>query len=197
MAPFVCVVAVLMVLVLAPASPAQTDGLLYADDLVVVDGTGRQVGSAWPVSDSGWIQQDSFHMAVEFRLGSTPVIVHLRPYWFGPDGFMPPDLRFSGAGCTGQTLIDAYYAPSTIGWGEGWYRFNAVAGPQSTVYVQSGPIRSRTARSRRTSDGVCTELVTTQPMALLKATEIHLADHFVPPFRVLTRGQTPVPRKTP
>src|SRR5688500_15281419 len=175
MLSFVSVLAVLVVLLLTAVPHARADGLLYADDLIVVDGTGRQVGSAWPVSDYGWIQQGSYHMAVEFRLGTIPVIVHLHPYWFGPDGFMPPDLWFSGAGCTGQTLVDAYYAPSSIGWGEGWYRFNAVAGPRSTVYIQSGPIQTRTAKSRRTSEGgVCTDERTTHPMALLKPTEIHL-----------------------
>src|SRR5688572_22862691 len=129
MLSFVSVLAVLVVLLLTSVPHVRADGLLYADDLVVVDGTGRQVGSAWPVSDYGWIQQGAYHMAVEFRLGSIPVIVHLHPYWFGPDGFMPPDLRFSNPGCTGQLLIGGYYAPtSTEGWGEGWYRFNAVWG---------------------------------------------------------------------
>lgn len=186
MAPFVSLLAVLVLALLAPA--AQADRLLYVDDLAVYDATGRQVGSAWPTSDAVWLGELASYLVVEFRLGSTPVIVRLRPHWVDPDGFETTWLRFPNRGCTGQTLVDAY-------WGEGMNRFTAVAGPRSTVYVQSGPVRERTARSSRNSEGVCeNHEPLTHGMAPLRATLVHLADHFVPPFTTRTRGQTPVPR---
>jgi hypothetical protein len=167
--------AVVVLLLLAPV--AQADTLLYVDRLAVVDGTGRQVGTAWPSAEG---RPD--YMYVEFRVGSTPVIVLV-----GPDRFEPNALRFSDPGCTGQALL-------TAPWGEGSTPFTAVAGPRSTVYVQSGPVRERTARSTLSSTGVCRDSAPLRSdMAPLRAVT-DLADHFVPPFTLQERARTPVPR---
>src|SRR5687768_8881022 len=77
MTPLVPVLATLVLLLLAPA--VQANRLLYVDDLAVYDATGRQIGSAWPTSDSPWVDFGHGYMVVEFRLGSRPVILQFRP----------------------------------------------------------------------------------------------------------------------
>lgn len=180
---------------------AHADGLLYVDHLAVYDATGKQVGSAWPVSDAIWHGEWAYYLVVEFRLGTTPIMVELRPHWTDPEGFETTWLRFPNPGCTGAPMVDAYPAAYRA---SGFSPFStvspmtAVVGPRSTVYVQSGPIRERTARSTRDGQGVCDDHEPrTWGMAVLKATTTHLADYFVPPFTTRTRGRTPVPRGTP
>ena len=172
----VSLASLLALVFLAPAVHADT--LLYADPLVVYDGAGRQVGSARATPAGGvW--------EVEFRWGSTPVIVTL-----GPGGFGSAWLRFLNPGCTGQPRVDAFYGEL--------YRYTAVVGPRHTVYVQSGPVSTGTARSTRRHDGVCHEHdPTTDLFVPVKATIVHLADHFIPPFTARTRARTAVPVVAP
>ena len=174
---------------------AHADGLLYVDHLAVYDATGRQVGSAWPVSDAVWLGERGYYLVVEFRLGTTPVVVPLRPHWTDPDGFETSWLRFPNPGCTGAPMVHAFpgLSPFTT-----LTPITAVAGPRSTVYVQSGPIVQRTVRSTLDGQGVCADHAPqTGRVAVLKATTTHLADYFVPPFTTRTRGRTPVPREVP
>ena len=124
-------------------------------------------------------------MEVEFRYGSVPVIVRV---W--PDRFYQDLLRFTGRGCTGHPLKSALEGEL--------YRYTAVAGPRSTVYVQSGAVRARTTRSTLTADGVCHDHSADQDLTVpMRATDINLADHFVPPFTTRTRGRTAVPLTAP
>lgn len=177
MGPLVSLASLLALVFLAPAVHADT--LLYADHLAVYDGTGRQVGSSWPTSTG-----EDFTF-VEFRLGSTPVIVHLRR-----DGFVSTWLRFSNPGCTGQARVDAFEGEL--------YRYTAVVGPRKTVWVQSGTVRARTARSTLAPDGVCHDHDPIRDLsAPVKATAVDLADYFVPPFTTRTRARTPVPGVAP
>ena len=172
------------------APDAHADGLLYADRLAVYDSTGTQVGSAWPMSEVVWKGFPGHGVVVEFRVESTPVIVRLRKPWSPPAGFQPVPVRFSSPGCRGSALLDANEEDMTP--------FTAVTGPRNTVYIQSGPVRQRTARSIRSWDGVCEDTVPlTWEMALMSATRTHLNDYFVPPFTIRTRGTTPVPRRAP
>ena len=188
MTSLAALLAMCLVALLAPA--AHADGLLYVDRLTVHDSTGAQVGSAWPMSDAMWLGGPGFDIVVEFRAGSTPVIVQLRKPWFPPAGFQSIPMRFSSPGCRGSALLDAFR--------DGMTPFSAVTGPRNTVYIQSGPVRQRTARSSRNWDGVCEDHeAQTRSMALMSATTTHLNDYFVPPFTVRTRGTTPVARETP
>jgi hypothetical protein len=78
------------------------------------------------------------------------------------------------------------------------YPYTAVAGPRHTIYIQSGRVAVRTARSALTSDGVCNDHEPIEDvMAILQATSTNLADHFVPPFTIRTIARTPVPLATP
>jgi hypothetical protein len=168
--------AVLAVVLLA--LPARAATLVYAEKIIIQDGAGRQVGSAWPTGHAGILY-------AEFRIGSRPVIVAL-----GADGFGASFLRFSEPGCAGPPMVGAFEGEL--------YPYTAVAGPRSTVYIQSGPVAVRTTRSTLTSDGVCIDHEPFEDfMAILKATSTNLADHFVPPFTIRTIGRTPVPPATP
>jgi hypothetical protein len=181
MGQFVPLLALLVLVLLAPAAQAgeRGDALVYADHLAVYDGFGTQVGSSWVPSD-GFFPGVGF-MYVEFRHGSTPVIVRLRT-----DGFQFDAVRFSQRGCTGDALFDA-----------DWYH-SAVAAPHGTVYLHAGPLRQRTVKSTLNTRGRC---ITHEPYRAntvpLMATTVHLADYFVPPFVTRTRGRTPVPRGAP
>jgi hypothetical protein len=169
--------ALLAVALLAPAAAADT--LFYADRLTVHDANGRMVGSAWPASGGMNV------IIVEFRRGSTPVIVGVRP-----DGFIRGFLRFPNAGCTGQPLVDAF-------WGE-LYRYTAVVGPRSTVYVQSGAVRMWTKRSTLTADGRCNDHEPSRDLAAaVTAIGVNLADEFMPPFTTRTTAGAAVPLTAP
>jgi hypothetical protein len=169
---------------------AEAETLLYVDRLAVYDSTGRQIGNAWPASDDAWLGHRQRHMVVEFRFGTRPAMVRLQRKLFTPDGFAADWLTFSGPGCTGDVMIDpSFFNGST-----------AVAGPRSTVYVKSGPMEVRIVGSLLSDRGVCTNYDDDEPaheVIPLRTTGIDLADHFVPPFTVQTRGATPVPRVTP
>jgi hypothetical protein len=188
------VVSILLLMLLAPitARPAsaQGDALLYADRFAVYDSTGRQIGNSWPTSDIVWRGLFPQHLVVEFRLARIPVMVRLQRALLTPDGFASDVLQFSERECAGAPMIDS-------GW---WNGSNAVAGPRSTVYLQAGPLQPRQVRSQLTAGGTCRNHTAREPFhytILLRATDIDLADYFVPPFAVRTRGQTPVPRVTP
>src|SRR5688572_18605559 len=125
--------------VLLLAAVAEADRLLYVEHLAVYDATGRRIGSAWPTSRGVYEGSGRDSMAVEFRFGSKPTILPVTE-----DGFKPDFVLFTGRGCTGQTLIN----PTDEGQGEvKLHHLTAVAGPRSTLYVQSGPVRDRTFRS--------------------------------------------------
>jgi hypothetical protein len=172
--------AVAGILVMLLAMPiAHADTLLYVDRLAVYDATGIQIGTAWPTGNDA-----HGSMVVEFRLGSRPIVLPFRENKFLSPYL--PYLRFEEPGCTGQLLIADP---------ERWN--GVVVGPRWTVYVQSQPARERTARSYLTGKGVCTDRTVTHPMAGMQTTGVDLADHFVPPFTVQTRGRVPVPPGTP
>ena len=181
----------LAVLALALIAPlAHADTLLYVDHLAVYDATGRQVGTAWPVSDDVWLGDPPRHVVVEFRLGSRPVMVRLQPPGLKPDGFASDQVDFSNPGCTGDVMID----PSLSNG------LSAVVGPRSTVYVKASRIEERIVESYRSDRGVCTNYDINEPaheVIPLRSTGIDLADHFVPPFTIRTRGTTLVPLVAP
>jgi hypothetical protein len=183
------VLAGLVVLLLAAA--AEADSLLYADHLAVYDATGRRIGSAWPTSRGVYEGGGRESMVVEFRYGSRPAILR-----FTEDGFASDWLIFTGRGCTGQTLIN----PADL---EGDARVSmhartAVAGPRNTLYVQSGAVRDRTARSYRSPfTGECTDHAPRRGPWASATPRVDLADHFVPPFSIRTRAGIAVPRGTP
>jgi hypothetical protein len=190
--------AFLIVVLVTPA--AHADGLLYVDHLAVYDATGRQIGSAWPASDAMWQGHQVDYLVVEFRLSGQPAVVVLQPHWIEPNGFQTSFLYFPNPGCTGVPMVNAEPGAYRMG-GLGPFTteslITAVFGPRSTVYVQSGPVSDRTVVSQRNAQGVCREDPHTLRAAALKATTTHLADHFVPPFTIRTRGSTPVPRRAP
>src|SRR5688572_28148517 len=142
------VLAGLAVLLLAAA--AEADRLLYVEHLAVYDATGRKIGSVWPTSRGVYEGGGRESMAVEFRFGSKPTILPVTE-----DGFKPDFLLFSGRGCTGQTLIN----PADQGQAEvQLHHLTVVAGPRSTLYIQSGPVRDRTFRSYLSPHtGECTD----------------------------------------
>jgi hypothetical protein len=195
MKPVSSVVTILVLMLLAPIMGprpafAQGDTLLYADRFAVYDATGRQIGNAWPTSDSVWRAYHPAHLVVEFRFARTPVMVRLQRALFTPDGFASEMLQFSEPGCTGAPMID----------GRLWNGYSAVAGPRSTLYLKAADLEFRFVQSQLNEDGTCTNHGPNHPfheVILLRMTDIDLADHFVPPFTVRTRGQTPVPRVTP
>jgi hypothetical protein len=171
--------------VAAPTAQAQT--LMYVDRLAVYDATGRQVGSAGP----HWGNSDGFsppYMEVKFRLGSIPVTVRLGENAIYSTAF----LRFSSPGCTGEVMLDEQGYFGRIGVD---LPVTAVVGPRRTVYVQSGNIRLRTVRSTLIASGACSNLRGEPKLrsALLRATDIHLVDHFVPPFTIRGRVLERVP----
>ena len=180
----------LVVLLLAAA--AEADRLLYVHHLAVYDATGRRIGSAWPISNDVWVGNHPNNvMVLEFRLRDIPVIVRFRAdSTEGSAGFESDWLQFSQRGCTGKPLVSMFERSEPV---------TAVAGPRSTVYIQSGPIGERTVRSTRNNDGLCADRAprTIARMVPLRATEVHLADHFVPPFTIETRARTLVPRVAP
>lgn len=161
------------------------DTLLYADRFSVHDATGARIGTSSPVSDAVWRRDAGYYMAVEFRLGGTPVIARWRP-----SGFEGTWLHFPQRGCMGQVFLSAGFSHEAMANG-----YSNVGGPRSTVYIEMGPAVRRTMRSALLPSGVCQD---NDPVAHLvvpaRATEIHLAELFVPPFAVQTSGQTPVPR---
>ena len=178
----------LVVLLLAAA--AEADRLFYVDHLAVYDATGRRIGSAWPTSRGVYEGGGRESMTVEFRFGSKPTILPVTE-----DGFKPDFLLFTGRGCTGQTLIN----PRDQGQAEViLHHLTVVAGPRSTLYVQSGPLRDRTYRSYQSPHtGECTDQEPQSGALALARPLVDLADHFVPPFSVRTRAGTAVPRGTP
>jgi hypothetical protein len=184
MAPFTSLLVASVLLVLPPI--VQAASLFYADRIAVYDATGRQVGSTWPKWWwEGW-DDVSDVIQVEFRLGTIPVQVNLTDTTIETTRFM----RFSGPGCTGRPLVDVE--------GQEELRVTAVLGPRRTVYVQSGPGRLRTARSTRAVRGDCLDHGPLRGnMFLLEATDVHLSDHFVPPFTLEAQGRTRVPRRAP
>jgi hypothetical protein len=180
---FLIAIAALSVLLVAPIVHA--DNLLYADRFSVHDATGARIGTSSPVSDAVWRGDAGFYMTVEFRLGGTPVIARWRP-----SGFEGTWLRFPQRGCMGQVFLHADFSLETVSNG-----YSNIAGPRSTVYVETGPAVWRTMRSALPPTGVCQDTGTdTHFVVPARATSIHLADIFVPPFAIQTTGQTPVPR---
>jgi hypothetical protein len=166
----------LAVALLAPAVDADT--LFYVDRVTIHDANGRLVGTASPATPE----------VVEFRRGSTPVIVVVRP-----DGFLRSYVQFANPGCAGQPLVFPSIWP-----GEILYRYTAVAGPRSTVYVQSGAFRMWTRRSTLTLDGTCIDHEPQRGLAAaMTATDVNLADEFVPPFTTRTRAGDVVPLTAP
>src|SRR5688572_12316031 len=183
MAPFASFLVTAILLLLPPIVQSAT--LFYADRVAVYDATGRQVGSTWPTWRWGGGDGPDI-IQVEFRLGTIPVQVTLTDTTIEATRFM----RFSGPGGPGEPLLDVQ------GWEES--RVPAVLGPRRTVYVQSGPGRLRTARSTRTVRGDCLDhRPLRDSMFLLRATDVHLIDHFVPPFTLEAQGRTRVPPGAP
>jgi hypothetical protein len=184
MARFTSLVVAAGLLLLPPIVQAAT--LFYAERVAVYDATGTQVGSTWPKWSWGGGDGAPDVIQVEFRLGTIPVQVNVTQTGIETTRFM----RFSGAGCTGDPLIDVE--------GREESRVTAVLGPRRTVYIQSGPGRLRTARSTRTVSGDCLDHgPLRESMFLLEATNVHLSDHFVPPFTLEAQGRTRVPRGAP
>jgi hypothetical protein len=181
MAPFMTIIAVLVLFLLAPVVRADT--LLYVERVAVHDANGRQVGSTWPTTWSP-VWREVRWMYVEFRVGSTPVTVTLRP-----DGFKFDALLFPQPGCTGQALVYAFPQPLPV---------VAQAAPRATVYVQSGGFRERMTRSFLNERARCIDReplrVNTVPV---RSTGVNLADEFVPPFTTRTRAGTAVPIGAP
>jgi hypothetical protein len=176
--------------VLLFAAAAEADRLLYVQHLAVFDATGRRIGSAWPTSRGVYEGSGRESMAVEFRFGSKPTILPITE-----DGFKPDFLLFTGRGCTGQTLIN----PADQGQAAvQLHQLTAVAGPRSTLYIQSGPVRDRTFRSYLSPyTGECIDQEARSGAFVSARPVVDLADHFIPPFSVRTRAGSAVPRGTP
>lgn len=188
MTSFTTALAVLVMMLVAPMVHADT--LWYVDRLSIHDATGRRIGNGWPASDDSWRGRHLTHTVVEFRLGSIPVMVRLQPPQVPPDGFAADPLEFSGPGCTGDVMIAPNY----------WNGRTAVAGPRSTVYLQAGRRTWRWVESSLSEKGVCRDYTPYPPsteVIPLRATDVHLADHFVPPFTIRTRSEMRVPRVAP
>ena len=158
-------------------SPAAAAGLFYADELVIVDATGRTLGTV----DANQLEHP-YLAYVAFRWGKSPVLIKVNrgevvAHW----------LYFRSADCTGPAFVDVQAAPSS------GYPVSAVIAPRMTVYVQTGEFRARSIGSRL-FDGACTPVEGTEVIAPVKSTDIHLMDHFTPPFRARPRGATEVTR---
>ena len=167
----VLVAALLAVAFLPPAVGADT--LFYPDRLTVHDANGRVIGRGWPPS------------YFEFRAGSRPVILPLRS-----SGFVSGWLRFSNPGCTGQARVDALEGEL--------YQYSVISGPRQTVWIQSGTVAVRTTRSTLTAEGVCIDHEPIRDFTVpVTATDVHLADLFVPPFTLRLRAGAPVPAIAP
>ena len=177
--------AVLVLGVLLAAPIVHAGSLFYVDLLSVHDATGRRIGNAWPTSNAVYDGVDPEVTVVEFRYGSTPVILRVKK------GFVPERVSFTQPGCTGQPLIHPWDRPLPM------HDLAAVAGRRRTLYLQSGEILDRTSRSSLSPEGECSDHAPrTAPFAAAEAT-IDLADHFVRPFKVRTRAGAEVPRGAP
>ena len=165
-------VALAVALLTSPASAAR---LFYADELEIVDATGKELGTV------AANQLEHPHLAyVTFRWAKSPVFVKVNR-----GEFVVHWLYFRSGDCTGQAFIDSQATPPS------GYPVSVVIAPRMTVYVQAGEFRDRVVGSRL-FNGVCARAEGTESLAPAKSTEIDLMDHFTPPFRARPRGATEI-----
>jgi hypothetical protein len=154
----------LVVLVLAPQTSPQLATKQFRQDFIVVDSTGKTIGSVIGVSNIGHVTT----VAVPFQGKALPVDV-IR------SSFQQIGLFFLTSDCTGQPFWDASSSP---------FPTATVSVPGNTLYGQSGAVQSITAASGFDQSGNCFQtsfpLAEAAPMA--PAVDLNT---FTPPFNVV------------
>lgn len=145
-------------------------GALEAQQAVILDANGVQVGTVTDISGSNYLM-------VVVEVQEWPVLLYVTD-----EGIDPEPLWFSSADCSGTALV-----PTNDGTG-GLLGSYAYFPASRTGYVSGTPVSTSTIRSRlRESDETC-QPVTPFNIATAPAVRAPEIEGFTPPFEFVTRA---------